>query len=371
MSMDLKEIRKDLHKIPELGFEEYKTTEYIYNTLTKIGGLNIRRFDFPGLIAEYVNSESDEFVMFRCDMDALSIQEKTDCSFSSEHPANMHACGHDIHMTVMIGLIAKIIKEKIPRNCLFLFQPAEEGKGGAKKILDNGILDQYKIKETFTLHVTPDYPVGVIACNPGIIFGIPQEFSVTIKGRSSHVVNYEKGADAISAAVMFYQNILQGLARIIPSSEKYIFHVGKINGGNAMNIVANHCLLNGTFRTFSKEVKDDFKKLMEMTSKSVDKTFNTETVIDFLSCYDPVVNDLDLYKRLKERISPGYSFVESDALLVGEDFGFLTSIYKGLLFWLGAKGQGHSLHSEYFLPSDDAIEVGVETFFSLIEKEKD
>jgi N-acetyldiaminopimelate deacetylase len=179
-------IRKYLHQIPELAFEEFKTKEYLLKILKMLKDIKIHTFDFPGILVEYSHGKG-EYTLFRSDMDALPITEETGCDFASEHPGKMHACGHDMHMTILLGLIEKVSNERIEQNILFLFQPAEEGKGGAKRILDTGTLDKFPIKETYALHVKGDIPVGTVSTKPGIFFANTEEVDIVFTGIGAHV----------------------------------------------------------------------------------------------------------------------------------------------------------------------------------------
>ncbi|MFA5497947.1 MAG: amidohydrolase [Candidatus Cloacimonadia bacterium] len=362
----LKEIRKDLHKIPEASFQEYKTTQYIEEYVSKLPLVKIHKFPFTGLLVEYSQGK-DDYQLFRADMDALPITEQTGVDFSSQNEGYMHACGHDIHMTVLIGLIQHVVKEKPNINTLFLFQPAEEGYGGAERVLSSGILDKFPIKEAFALHVHPDFPVGTIACKPGILFGIPQEFDVKFKGRSSHAVNPHRGKDAIASAALFCNNIYSTLAKSFAPAEKFICHLGKISGGNARNITAEQCTIEGTLRSFDKSVMNRLKEKVISIADASAKPFNTEAIVDFLITYDPVVNDIDLYNKMKHYLPDYITLKDIDATLTGEDFGFFTSKYKGLMFWLGVDDKDNDLHTPHFLPNEDAIDIGFNVFLSMLD----
>ena len=362
------ELRKELHRIPEPAFNEYKTTDLILQYLKKYPEIKCHAFPFTGLIAEYTFGAGD-YILFRADMDALPLQEKTDAAFASEHQGYMHACGHDIHMTILIGLIEEVISRKIKQNILFLFQPAEEGFGGAEKVLATGLLDRFPVKEAYALHVHPSYPVGTVASNTGILFGIPQEFDVLFKGKSAHAANPEKGKDAIRAACSFYQAIQQEIAPISDPQDIYLCHIGKIEGGAARNIVAGNCTLQGTLRALTKE---NMTKLKAKTTELAERAATMiEGVVElkFLSTYDPVVNSPQLYEKLKKQLNPGLKFVEVEPALLGEDFGFFTTKYEGLMFFIGADSPDYDLHSPYFLPPEETIITGIKAFCSLLSEE--
>jgi N-acetyldiaminopimelate deacetylase len=250
--MNLFEIRDHLHKIPELGFEEHKTTEFLVSVLEKFDGLEVIKLNPTGCLAIY-KKNNDKFKLFRSDIDALSINEKTDCDFQSEHPGVMHACGHDVHMTVLLGLIEKVIETDLDSNFLFLFQPAEEGLGGMRQILDSNILDKYDIEEAYALHVSGNYPVGTVSTKPGIFFGIPREFEIKIKGKGAHAAFPQNGNDAISAAAFIINQSQVMLKKKFSATDPVICHLGKINGGTAQNSVAEYVEVQGTTRSLNKK----------------------------------------------------------------------------------------------------------------------
>lgn len=365
---DLFEIRKELHRIPEHAFEEFETTEYLVNKIEKLPLVKIHRFPFTGLLVEY-SQGNGKYQMFRAELDALPIKEQTNSEFASKNKGYMHACGHDIHMTVLVGLIKRVVKEKLNSNLLFLFQPAEEGFGGAEKVLANGILNRFDIAETFALHVHPNYPTNTIACKPGIIFGIPQEFDIAFQGKSAHAANPHKGNDTIAAAIDFSNNIYKLLAKSLPPTEHYICHIGKINGGSARNIVADKTTIEGTLRGFNKITMQKIKNIVVEIATIAAKTFGVDANVNFLTTYDPVINDPILYAKLKQRTPSHINLVDIEPALTGEDFGFFTSKYRGLLFWLGAGEIEADLHSPKFIADENSIPTGIDVFFSLIDKD--
>ncbi len=365
--MNLSKIREDLHRIPELAFKEIKTTQYIYDTLSVYKELRITKLEPTGLIVEY-NGSDDAYSMFRSDIDALPLQEQTDCGFMSEHEGLMHACGHDIHMTVMIGFILQVCKLKPKKNLLFLFQPAEEGKGGAEHILKSKILDNWDIKNAFALHANPDLPVGTVSTKPGIFFGIPEEFIVEFEGKNSHAAFPHKGVDAIYAGVQFYNMMQSAITKRFSSTDPIIFHIGKFDGGDAENILASGCSLQGTHRTLTAENHQLMNTMIMETGKAVEAITGAKFTFREVSVYEAVDNNSELYQCFKDAINDtDISFKEAETVMTGEDFGFFSTIYPSLLFWLGTGETEFGLHSSYFLPSGDAIEVGIKVYLSLLD----
>ncbi len=363
--MNLIKIRQDLHSIPEPGFKEIKTQKYILDILEQYDGIKIHTFSHTGILVEYSCGEGD-YVMYRADMDALSIDEKTAASYASTHPGFMHACGHDVHMTVLLGFIHKVITEKVPKNILFLFPPAEEGLGGAQKIITSKVFQSFKIKSAYALHVTGDYDVGTVASKAGIIFGIPLEFKVEFKGRSAHAAYPHKGVDALLPGMTFYQEMLKLISREFSPIDAVIFHVGTFESGQAMNIVPDSAKLAGTIRVFTKENRAKIQIMFEQTAAAVARLYGVSYDFDFPGTFDPVINDAKLYQQFQGIASDEIKVGECPALMVGEDFGFFSGIIPSLLVWLGGGVTGIDLHNCAFLPDDACLDVGVNLFWKLL-----
>ncbi|MCD4830144.1 MAG: amidohydrolase [Candidatus Cloacimonetes bacterium] len=362
--LDLIKIREDLHRIPELGFLEHKTHACISEALDRYPDLERITFDVPGVLAVYRNGDGP-FKLFRADMDALPIVETTGVSFSSTHSGMMHACGHDIHMTVLLGLIDQVCTQRLPGNFLFLFQPAEEGRGGARHILGAGHLDGFDIKACYALHVSGQYPVGTVASRPGIFFGIPQEFKVTFCGQSAHAAFPHQGNNALDAGVMFYQSMRAAMAQRFSPTDAVVFHVGRMTAGRVMNAVPDLCEIEGTTRSLTRENRDLISHLIEHTALHASGAFELKGEVEFLETFDPVMNDTTLLKAFRVHLPENVCFEEAPIVLTGEDFGFFTTRWPGLLFWLGAGVESGDLHTSTFLPHNDCIDVGVRALESL------
>ncbi len=365
--LDLKKIRRELHQIPEMAFHEWETQKLICSYLDKMEGIQYSTFRFPGIVATYQVNEGS-YKLFRADMDALPFTEETYCEFQSKNQGWMHACGHDIHMAILLGLMDKVVREKPNQNLVFLFQPAEEGKGGAERIISTNILTQFQITEAYALHVTCDLPVGTISSKAGIIFAIPQEFSVTIHGQAAHAAFPQKGKDALMAGIQIFNLMHSSIQRLFSPVEPVIFHVGHLTAGRICNAVAETCVLEGTHRTLTKQNHDQMNDLIEKTISHVTSLYEMTYELDWLSNYDPVVNNAELCNKLVERVYiAGYCYQEAEIAMTGEDFGFFTSLYPGLLFWLGGGIKKSGLHSSKFLPDEDCIESGVNIFYDMIK----
>lgn len=367
--MNLIKIREDLHRIPELGFQEKKTQAYILGLFSKENALKVHLFAFPGILLEYHHG-SGPYVLFRADMDALPIEEDTNCEFSSQHPGLMHACGHDVHMTILIGLMKRVLEANLKSNLLFLFQPAEEGRGGAERIIKTGVLNNFKIKAAYALHVNGSLPLGVIASRQGIFFANAHEVHVLFHGRSAHIAFPEQGRNALAAGVMFYSQFKQRLAQEFPVAGEVTCEFGKMQAGTVMNAIAAECSLEGSIRTYQDKHMDFICRLIEVTAAQAAEAYDLKSEVIYKAYYRHVYNNPTLVEQLKRVVQEiAFSYQETERVFTGEDFGFFTHLYPGLLFWLGTDtGEKQGLHSSKFLPSAESIDIGVETFWYLINR---
>ncbi len=365
--MDIISLRHGLHKIPEIAFAEHKTKALLLKYLSSLSldsQWSIKEFaTSPGLLIEYTACEA-AYRLFRADMDALPSTENTACPYASEHAGMMHACGHDVHMAVLMGLIAAVALQKPARNLLFLFQPAEEGKGGAQSILAEGIIQSHTIDSAIALHVASEMPIGTVSTKAGIFFGIPQEFDVRFYGKAAHVAYPEKGINALTAGLEFMNRIKPAL-EALSQRERVLFNIGKMESGVIRNIIPDCCILEGTHRSLNPQTRDAMNENIREIAKQTAKSTGTKAEVELLCSYDPVVNNETLVNELIAAIRTlDYQFTIAETAMTGEDFGFFTTLYPGLLFWLGS-GCDAPLHSDKFLPQDECIKVGIETMSKL------
>ena len=369
---NLYQLRKRLHQNPELAFEEHKTSAILMEELAKLfhnhkdkaAKFKIHRFQKSlGILVEYT-CNAGSYRLFRADMDALPVFENTDSEYPSLTPGLMHACGHDIHMSILMGLIDKCLAQPPKQNLLFLFQPAEEGKGGALSILSENIIQSFDVQAAIALHVASEMPVGSVSSRAGVFFGIPQEFDVRFIGKSAHVAFPEKGIDAISPMIHFATLMQKDIAKLA-KTERVIYHIGKVQGGSIRNVIADSCILEGTHRSLNSQTRDKMNQLTLDNAQKAAKHSGADFQVDLLCSYDAVVNNAAWVEKLKQLCnSVGIQFSEAEIAMTGEDFGFFSTLYPGLLFWLGS-GCSQALHSPGFFAQNQSIDVGVKIMWEL------
>lgn len=356
----LRKCRQDLHRIPEIGFELYKTHEYITSELKSMG-IKYEVVAKTGVVA-ILDGEDTDAIAFRADMDALCINENTNLPFKSTHEGKMHACGHDGHMAMLLGFAKYLNDKKLKKQVILIFQPAEEGPGGAVEIIHAGIFKKYNIKAIFGLHLDPTIEEGIFGLKNGIMFSQNGEFTVKIQGISAHGAMPHLGCDAIVAASFLISGYQTIISRNINPLHSSVITIGKIKGGDAINIIAKEVELSGTIRSFSEEDYKVLKQKMIDIGKGIEKSFgvNVDTRINDL--YLAVDNDEELFtKTISELSKDEYKIIEP--LMASEDFSFYQRETKGLFTMLGIRNESlgyvHSLHSDQFNFNEDVLVKGV------------
>lgn len=365
----IKKWRQELHQIPELGLQEYKTSNYLKTELIKMGYQPISILETGVLV--YIDNGYDKTLAFRSDIDALKIKEQTGCSFASKHEGYMHACGHDGHMTALLGLAKKLkdCPNSFKQNILLIFQPAEEAPGGAKLLVEEGILDKYQVKAIFGLHLMPTIEEGKIACRPGPLMAQNGELDVTVTGKSAHAGLYHLGVDAIviaSSIICQYQSII---SRIISPVESCVINIGEISGGTVRNIVADKTTFKGTVRTYSEAVFKKITDTMQAINHGMEESYGCKIEFSCPPMYPPVLNDYDLYRQFINLAGKNYEELK-EPLMLAEDFAFYQKEVPGIFFYVGTNSAKYSsgLHTETFNFNEEVLVQAIELYYSLATK---
>lgn len=362
----LTKCRRDLHRIPELHYKEYKTQRYIASVLDELG-IEWKPMAKTGIRAVIRKEGAKETIAFRADMDALAVQEPEGKPFCSTHQGNMHACGHDGHMATLLGL-AKLCSEhksSLAYNVVFLFQPAEEGSGGAKNMVAEGAMQDPHVDYVYGFHMWPGIPVGKIGCKAGPIMAHTNEFVITLLGKSAHGAMPHLGIDAVMAAAHVIYNLQEILTRNVDPYEKVLISIGKVSAGNAANIIAEKAVLEGILRTFNDSVHRRIQDRILEVLHGVEVGFGVKASIRYLIEYPAVVNPRELVDRLYGLVGAD-SFVWVQEHMTAEDFSFFQQRAPGVYFFLGA-GDGAPLHSEQFDFDEMALCTGLEVYKRILQ----
>lgn len=372
MAEELRQIRRDLHKIPELGLKEYKTSAYIRGKLTSFGITELETWLETGVVAVIRGKGKKEAVAFRADMDALPVTEQTGCDFTSEHVGCMHACGHDGHVTVLLGF-AKYLqehKDELENDVILIFQPAEEGPGGAQLLVDAGLFEKHPVRCIIGCHIFPQVPQGKVACRKGAMMARNGEVDVHIYGESAHGAQPQLGHDAVLAAGAVITGLHTILSRNVSPLDSGVLTFGAIHGGEACNIIAKEVKLEGTMRAFSDEAYETMTKRVQEAASGIAAGYGCKGEAVFRHMYRVVDNDPKLVSLLEEVAGDNYE--ETPPYMLAEDFSLYLQKVPGMFFFLGSgnpeKGYTHSLHSAQFQFDEEILALGVETYAKLLKK---
>jgi amidohydrolase len=360
-------VRQDFHRWPELGNEEHRTAERIQSELSKFG-IETRRMLATGIVGNIRTNETKKTVALRADMDALPIQETVRLPYSSERKGIMHACGHDVHMAVLLGTarVLSKIKNDINGNVKFIFQPAEETVGGAKRMLKRGCLDP-KTDYVLGLHVKPDLPAGTIGIKYGKVHASSDTFRIAVKGKNSHGAYPEQGVDSVAAAAQLITGIQSIISRNVSPLNPAVITVGMIHGGTAVNLVADTVILEGTIRSLDHFTRELLQKRLREMAVWTAKSYGAKAEIKCRKSYPVLMNDNLVVEALKN-VAICDTAVEKVAELkeptMGvEDFSYYLEKAPGAFFFLGSGYKGREnegIHNGGFEVDEKCIGVGIQ-----------
>jgi N-acetyldiaminopimelate deacetylase len=354
-------IRRDLHQIPEPGFQEFKTQQYLLNYLQKLpqDRLQIKTWR-TGILAKLSGKNPKRLLAWRTDMDGLPIAEETTYPFRSAHEGYMHACGHDMHMAIALGVLTHFAHQPIDDDLLFVFQPAEEGPGGAKPMLESEEFAEWRPDGIFALHIAPEYPVGHVATKTGILFANTSELFIDLIGKGGHAAYPHKANDMVVAASHLVTQLQTVVARNIDPLDSAVITIGKIEGGTKQNIIAEKARIEGTIRTLSMESMQKVKARIEALVRGIEAGFECKAEIDYGSNYCQVFNDHQLTREFMDWAAQreDIKLIECSEAMTGEDFGYFLAEIPGFLFWFGVDTP-YGLHHARIEPDERAIELAI------------
>lgn len=365
---DLKNYRQDLHQIPELGFDLFKTSEYIKEKLISFGYHPIKMAKTGWVIVR--EGKIKEALLFRTDMDALPVNEQTGVTFESKHQGKMHACGHDGHMSMMLGFAKYVMEQPKPKHTIvMIFQPAEEGPGGAKVMIEEGLFDMFSIKHVFGIHLYPELEEGLYGLIDGPMMARNGEFNLSISGQSAHAAQPHKAKDAIQVAGHLISSYHEIVSRHIDPLDQAVVTIGTIHGGEARNIIAQSVTMTGTIRAFHDSVYEKIKEHMHRIDQGLSIAFDVAIHNDIMDYYPAVNNDHQLYVKLVNALEPiSYRLIKP--MTFAEDFAFYQQKVPGMFVMLGTKredlGYVHPLHSCYFNFDERVLIKGVELYQKIL-----
>lgn len=364
---ELKRWRRELHQIPEIGLKEYETAAYIRKELEKMGYQWNEIVDTGTTV--YIDNHCQETIAFRSDIDALAINEKNDIDFQSQHQGMMHACGHDGHMSALLGL-AKTLKtanDVFRYNILLIFQPAEESPGAARYVVETGILEKYHVKAIFGMHLMPFIEEGKIACKSGPLMAMCGELDVKIIGKGSHAGLPHEGVDSIVIAAQAINQYQSVVSRRVSPFSPVILNIGRIIGGTARNSVASVTEIHGTIRCYDEKLYQQMYNDIEKIHQGLEIANDCHIEWSAPALYPPVINHENLYNQFQQLVSKDDYIELNEALMLSEDFAFYQKEIPGIFFFLGTKTEQFQsgLHTETFNFNEDVLEKAVNLYYQI------
>jgi N-acetyldiaminopimelate deacetylase len=349
-------IRRTFHEIPELGFEEFETQKQILEYIRKFKTdyIEIKQWR-TGVILKINGTVPKKTIGFRCDIDGLPIEEKTGVEFTSKNKGKMHACGHDFHITFGLQMVYLLSQKRPKNNIVVIFQPAEEGPGGAELLIKENRDEVEKIDKMFSFHIEPDLKTGVIGWNKKEMFSGAMEFDLVLKAKGGHAAIRTGVKDLTEVTSELY---LESLKR--NKEGENVLHIGLIQSGQARNSFPTKVTMSGTIRSYKKE---RFEKEFEFI-----KYFLKEKEVEFELIkgpyYPPVINNEELTMDLLNTMNTLNKKIEKR--MTAEDFGWYSDVTKTTMFWIGAKSIS-GLHTESLNPDEKVLEKSAEILEKIIE----
>ena len=380
MQEEMKEWRQDLHKIPEIGLEEYETSAYIKDKL-KLWNIQFKEgYSNTGIIAWIEGSKSNhnnyKSIGLRADFDALPMTEKNEFKHKSKKEGMMHACGHDGHTTMLLGA-AKYLNENnnFDGTVHFIFQPGEEGFAGGKKMIEDGMFTDFNIQEVYALHNWPELPLGTIALNSGPMMAAVDEFDITVQGKGGHAAMPQLAIDPVVIASQIVIAVQTIISRSINPIDKALISITKIHGGTAYNVIDDEVKLSGTIRTFKPETRSFIEKKMKEVAEGIAKAQGAGVNIEFdlVNKYPATINskkESEFASSVAKKVVGEENVItDIDPCMGGEDFSYLLNKKPGSYLYIGQGDNNHSahLHTTKYDFNDNLLPLGVNFWVDLVK----
>lgn len=370
-------IRRDIHKHPELSFQEFRTAKLVSDSLKKFGLEVDENIGKTGVVGILKGARPGKTIAFRADMDALPIQETSDLSYKSVNDGVMHACGHDAH-TAMLLVAAEILSkniEQISGKIKFIFQPAEEGFGGAKFMIDDGALEG--VEEIYGLHVWNYQESGTIGLKSGPVMAAADKFEIIINGIGGHGAAPQGTVDCVVVSSYLIQSLQTIVSRNTNPIDSTAITIGQINGGYNFNIIADKVILKGTARSYTEENRLMIKKRLQEIINGTESMFNAKIELIYEDGYPPVINDIATTKKLSRIANKivGNKLISPYLSMGGEDFSYFAQKVPGCFFFLGTMPEGKDKmstphHCSHFDIDEDSMVIGTSVFVELALQNK-
>jgi len=376
MQKEMQEWRRDLHKIPEIGLKEYKTSSYIKD---KLKGWDIEFKDGyadTGLIAWVKGSKGDskKSIGLRADFDALPMSEKNNFDHKSSNEGMMHACGHDGHTSMLLGAV-KYLKENndFDGTVYFIFQPGEEGFGGGEIMINEGLLNDFNIDEVYALHNWPELPLGHFGVSTGPMMAAVDEFDIIVKGKGGHAAIPDLGVDPVIIAAQIINAVQTIISRVTSPIDKALISITKVHAGSAYNVIDDEVFLGGTVRTFKEKTRILIQNKLNDTAKGIAQANGGDIEFIYKPGYPPTINTKDesifASEVAKNLVGDKNVVTDVEPSMGGEDFSYFLNKKPGSYLYIGQKDENHKahLHTTKYDFNDNLLPIGVNFWVDLVK----
>ncbi len=360
--------RRDLHQIPETAYTEKKTAAYVTDYLDR-EGLEVQTHIAENGVVGLVQTERQgPTLLLRADMDALPLAEATGLPFASKHAGLMHACGHDAHMAMVLGAATVLnrIKDDITGNIKFLFQPAEEGPGGAKPMIEAGVMENPHVDYCVGCHLWPEIPEGTIGVKAGPFMAAMDRFDLKIVGHGGHGAMPHLCVDALEVGTQVVGALQRIVSRHMNPLQPSVVTIGSFHAGSAFNIIPTEAELSGTTRTFDEKIWHSWEKRLIQVIQGVCESMGAGFDLEFAQGYPPAINDefmSEIVRQCAAQVVGNEQVLDPPQTMGGEDFAFFLQESPGCFFALGVGHEGGvSVHNPRFDFNENTLALGVETF---------
>lgn len=378
-------IRHDLHAHPELGYEEHRTSAVVQRELAEDGIQFAPQLAGGTGVVGFLPGRAGKAIGLRADMDALPIQEENDLAYRSTCDGKMHACGHDGHTTMLLGaarILSRIAKQReLPRPVVFVFQPAEEGGGGGRRMVEDGCLTGANIgcavEEMYGLHGWPDLAVGSVGTRPGPLLAAADRFRISVRGQGAHAAYPHYGNDVIVAGAEIVSALQTIVSRNTDPLDACVVSVTQVHAGTSHNILPGECRIEGTVRTLSEEVQQHAQRRIEEIARHIGAAHGCTAECEYIHGYPVTLNDphaVETFNRAaRAALGEDHVVAVTRPVMGAEDFSYYCDQVPSCFFFLGLKPEGvermPNLHAPRFDFNDEAIPIGVELFCRLALRE--
>lgn len=366
--------RHDLHRHPELAFEENRTSTFIAEKL-RLWGYDVRTgYAKTGVIGSLKRGSSGRAIGIRADMDALPIAEKSGVAYVSETSGKMHACGHDGHVTMALAAAKAVSKLDFDGTVHFIFQPAEENEGGGREMVQEGLFRDFPVDAVYGMHNWPALDVGTCVARDDAMMAAFGTFEIELTGKGAHGAMPHEGADPVVAAAQLVTALQTIASRNVSPLESAVVSVTQMHGGDAWNVIPETMIIRGTTRWFLPEVGQIIARRMQNLSASVAEAFGCTARVDYEERYPATINTAENARKIRAlAASPdlGLKVLDVAPSMAAEDFAFMLQEKPGCYFWLGSRRDGSNpgLHSPYYDFNDALLPIGANFWIKLVATE--